>query len=122
MSPSILLYVAIFSFSSSFSFFSFSCSREVSCCSFVSRTAWACLFVKSNFFINVSDASAAFLDFLMSVIISSIFFSAINKPITISILSSAFFNSNLVLLVTICFLYFTYSSKTSFIPRTFGCP
>ena len=75
----------------------------------ISRTAFACLSDKSNFFIKPECASVAFADLLINSTILSILFSAISNPRTISSLSSAFLKSNSDLFLTTILLYLTYS-------------
>ena len=73
-------------------------------------------FFESKFFLAVSVS----LEFLIILIISSIFSTAVARPINMWALSSAFFKSNLTLLITVSSLKFKNSEINSFRFKIFG--
>ena len=73
-------------------------------------------FFDKRFFLAVSVS----LEFFIILIISSIFSTAVAKPIKICALCSAFFKSNLTLLRTVSSLNFKNSEINSFKLRIFG--
>ena len=77
-----------------------SCSSPVNCLKRISTIALDCISLNLNSEINLDFASSAFDDDLIKEITLSILSEAIIKPSKICALSSAFFNSNFVLLTT----------------------
>ena len=73
-------------------------------------------FFNKRFFLAVSVS----LEFLIILITSSIFSTAVAIPIKICALSSAFFKSNFILLVKVSSLNFTNSEINSFKLKIFG--
>ena len=100
------LYSLIMPFSCSNSSLSFSTSRLVKRCNFISRIAFACFSVKTNFSCRLVSASCLSLLDLITLITSSIYASAIHKPSTICSRSSARAKSYFVLRVTTSFWCF----------------
>ena len=79
-------------------------------------------FAGHSFCINFSLASDGLFDDLISLIISSIFDTAIAKPTRIWALSLALFNKNFILLVTTSSLKSKKHSKSSFKFNVLGLP
>ena len=98
----------------------FSLSRLASCCNFISNIASACLSDNLNFLIKFFLASSLSLDFLIVLIMASIFSKAITSPFNIWALASALSKSNCDLLLITSFLCFIYSSKIIFKFKTRG--
>ena len=79
------------------------------------------LFLIFHFFDNkFFFALSVSLEFFIILIISSIFSTAVANPIKICALSSAFFKSNLTLLITVSSLNFKNSEINSFKFKIFG--
>ena len=99
----IALYSSIFFNNSASSASILSLSNPVNLLNFISKIASLWILVKAKLLINFSFASASVLEPLIIFITSSIWSKAIFKPSKICTLSSAFFKSNLVLLIIISF-------------------
>ena len=129
-----IIFILLFSFSrisfkssmsfliSSYSDLSLSCSNPVNCLNLISTIAFAWTSESLNFLIKLFLASSAFFEAFIKAITSSILSEAIIKPSSIWHLSSAFFNSNLVLLTTTSCLWSTKCLIISFRFSIWGRP